>query len=535
MTIRNSGWTTTLLAALVAIAFGICSHFAIEWSLDETRVRSADDETLISEFLGGHDIFSDLANRLRAAENDAGPLYSAAADAGVPFAGMDVLVGELSRNAAIALEAKCAGSRIADAPRSQFWQWRCLGLAPAGTEHPGSRDATGRSGPLLDLEIRPGAVTWVVHDPLPTGRDAEKPAAGRGAKSKSAESGLRAGSAVPPSGQAGKDAAAARSSTGALAAAASTGSLAMSGRTGSDMMLVMDGFLAVMIVIALSLFVWAWHGREARMRTMRENLRLQRELLAEREERVRLFEYTKKGLAHDMLNLLNRIALRVGLIADDAVRRPIAERIDEMKGMVDEVGSIDYRGLIQEQFGLHDIVAFARRVFEDLALSRQGADGRVSFEVRTASGVATGLEEPVGVLLLCRPVGVQRAIRDLVTNAETHGKGLTALRVLDEDDRVIVEVSDRGGGIPEDMRERMFGPFERMDPAHPPVRPSAEGAGGGWGLGLWIARSVARSHRGDVEIQDSGAGAGLTVRLVLSKNPVDGPTADSAPDASRAT
>ena len=72
-------------------------------------------------------------------------------------------------------------------------------------------------------------------------------------------------------------------------------------------------------------------------------------------------------------------------------------------------------------------------------------------------------------------------------------------------DAAVIEVEDRGPGIPAEMRERVFEPFERMarDESMP-----------GTGLGLAIVKNVVTAHDGHVEILDR-EGGGTIVRLEL--------------------
>ena len=65
--------------------------------------------------------------------------------------------------------------------------------------------------------------------------------------------------------------------------------------------------------------------------------------------------------------------------------------------------------------------------------------------------------------------------------------------------RLTVIVDDNGPGIPADRREDVFRPFFRLDAA----RNQDEG---GTGLGLSIARDIARSHGGDITLDDSPMG-----------------------------
>ena len=92
----------------------------------------------------------------------------------------------------------------------------------------------------------------------------------------------------------------------------------------------------------------------------------------------------------------------------------------------------------------------------------------------------------------------KRAVTNLVTNAARFGDTVV-IRAGAEEDWLRIEVDDDGPGIPAVERENVFKPFYRLDHAR------NEGAGNS-GLGLAIARDIARSHGGDVALDTSTMG-----------------------------
>jgi two-component system osmolarity sensor histidine kinase EnvZ len=96
----------------------------------------------------------------------------------------------------------------------------------------------------------------------------------------------------------------------------------------------------------------------------------------------------------------------------------------------------------------------------------------------------------------------------LIDNAVAHGDKVR-VSVQGEEDAVIVAVDDNGPGIPEDLYEEAFRPFSRLDETRSRNQK-------GVGLGLAIARDVARSHGGDIILGPSPLG-GLRAALRLPR------------------
>jgi two-component system, OmpR family, sensor kinase len=101
---------------------------------------------------------------------------------------------------------------------------------------------------------------------------------------------------------------------------------------------------------------------------------------------------------------------------------------------------------------------------------------------------------------------LRRAISNLVDNAIKYGGG-GEVTLTAEAGRTVVAIEDRGPGIPRSERERVFEPFYRIEGSRNPDS-------GGVGLGLSVARSIAREHGGDIVLAGR-KGGGLSARLEL--------------------
>ena len=101
---------------------------------------------------------------------------------------------------------------------------------------------------------------------------------------------------------------------------------------------------------------------------------------------------------------------------------------------------------------------------------------------------------------------LRRLIRNLIENALKHGAPPVEITVAREAATVAITVRDHGAGIAPDLRERVFEPFYR------PAGRSEDA--GSWGLGLSLARQIARRHGGEVTCE-TAAGGGAVFRVVL--------------------
>ena len=197
------------------------------------------------------------------------------------------------------------------------------------------------------------------------------------------------------------------------------------------------------------------------------------------------------GVSHDLRTPLTRLRLALAVLPPrPELQQDVADMtadVEEMERMVG--GYLSFaRGEGSEQARPVDLGALLGDVAS--AARRAGADIEVS--------------SPAGLTLNLRPDAARRALTNLVDNARRHARHvlLSVEPPVEPHGRnVQVMVDDDGPGIPWDRRESVFRPFE-------------SGPDGGTGLGLTIARDIARAHGGDIVLEGSPLG-GLRARMRL--------------------
>lgn len=198
------------------------------------------------------------------------------------------------------------------------------------------------------------------------------------------------------------------------------------------------------------------------------------------------------AVSHDLKTPLTRLRLRADLLDDEGLGEKIRRDLDEMQSMVD--ATLDFmRGAeIREETRPLDLMALLECLCDD---AREGG-GQIRLKGR--------IKRPY----LGRPLALKRCIGNLLDNALRYG-GSTYLEVKDGDQWVTISIADRGPGIPPEAMERIFEPFFR-------VEGSRGRASGGTGLGLGIARNLARAHGGDLTLRNRDGG-GLIATLTLPR------------------
>lgn len=208
----------------------------------------------------------------------------------------------------------------------------------------------------------------------------------------------------------------------------------------------------------------------------------------------------KKLLAnasHELRSPLARIRMAIGMPVDGGdpkLRAEVDRDIAELDALIDEILLSSRLDTLAEHTAPEDV--------DLLALAAEEC-ARIGAEVQGDS-----------VTLCGEPRLLRRCLRNLIENARRHGAGspigVTVRRAPDA--RAEVCVCDRGPGIPEGERERIFEPFYRL--------PGASEREGSVGLGLALARQIARRHGGDVRCEArAGGGSCFVVALPADDAP----------------
>jgi len=188
------------------------------------------------------------------------------------------------------------------------------------------------------------------------------------------------------------------------------------------------------------------------------------------------------SVSHDLRTPLTRLKLHLAMIPKSPRAKAMQGDLAEMEHMID------------------DYLAFARGEGSEGAETVRLAD---LIDVVCQGAALTGAEVDViadpALQALVRPGALKRALANLVMNAASHAKHVRVSAQASSLGGVEIIVDDDGPGIAPNRREDAFAPFSRLDAARV-LNPK------GVGLGLAIARDVARGHGGDVTLGPSPLG-----------------------------
>ena len=196
------------------------------------------------------------------------------------------------------------------------------------------------------------------------------------------------------------------------------------------------------------------------------------------------------------------------------LRSPLTTLKAAVEGMRRRADHLDERSARLLTLLIEEVNRFEGMVTDLLELSRMDASRPgslrrqdITLEGLAALVMACGLPRPPTVVgdpqtsIRLDLQRTERIVANLVRNAETHGGGLTALRIIAGDHLVRIEVDDHGSGVPVEERDKIFERFYRRS-----RQAGDRGRGDGVGLGLALVAEHVRLHDGRVWVTDNEAG-----------------------------
>ena len=223
------------------------------------------------------------------------------------------------------------------------------------------------------------------------------------------------------------------------------------------------------------------------------------------EELVEQLRLVTDSLAHDLRSPLTRMRANIERAASaDPDRQQqsieaVSLDIDRMLRLISatlEISSTE-AGVGKQHFEDFDLAGLLRdicEIYNPLAEER---------------GMEMAIEAPPSLAYTGNRQSIGRAVANLADNAVKYGGGAIELGAADKGEFIDLWVADRGPGISPDLHEHALGKYRRLEEAR-----TTEGSG----LGLALARAVARLHGGDIELQDNAPGLRVVLRLRRDAN-----------------
>ncbi|MGF1767558.1 ATP-binding protein [Enterovibrio makurazakiensis] len=195
------------------------------------------------------------------------------------------------------------------------------------------------------------------------------------------------------------------------------------------------------------------------------------------------------AISHDLKTPIACLKLRTEMLDDEETKVRFERSLNELEFMVK--GALHYikNTDIREQVAWVDINEVLREICAFYTAEKSYV---------TLAGSAS---RP----FLCKPVAIKRMLHNLIENGVKYGQHAD-ISIMDTPRKLIIKIRDKGPGIPDELRERVFEPYFRIE------QEKAEGTG----LGLSIVRNIIRGHAGDLVLHNHSEG-GLVVTLSLPR------------------
>ena len=193
------------------------------------------------------------------------------------------------------------------------------------------------------------------------------------------------------------------------------------------------------------------------------------------------------GISHDLRTPLTRMKLQIAFIKDKDLVGKLTEDINEMEKMLNEYLQFTSSSYLEknENFNLTELITETIKKYNNENILSNISDELYFFGRKNL---------------------IKRCINNLVDNAIKYGDKVN-VELTKSTSNLFIKIEDNGPGIPEDEYENVFKPFYKIDKSRAETKSSV-------GLGLSISSDIARSHGGNIKLEQSKLG-GLKVRIFL--------------------
>jgi signal transduction histidine kinase len=202
------------------------------------------------------------------------------------------------------------------------------------------------------------------------------------------------------------------------------------------------------------------------------------------------------ALPHELLTPLSRLKVRKELVNDEELRQKIGKDISVVEEILSSILAAEKRHSNEDATELVEILPYAQ---EQIA---QQVDEGHPIRITNETGYDLAFFDPFAVGIL---------LKNFVSNAVRYGNGqqisVRFVRAPDEPSAMQMIVEDRGIGIAANQIPYLTEPFWRVDE-------SRGRASGGYGLGLYLCRTIVEGLGGDIDIQSElGVGTQISVTI----------------------
>ena len=199
------------------------------------------------------------------------------------------------------------------------------------------------------------------------------------------------------------------------------------------------------------------------------------------------------GVSHDLRTPLTRLKLGLSMQNNSSDNKELIQDVNEMENLINEFLDFSKYGSVDETDQVNVL-----NLIKEISNNSSRISGKLTI------GVLPDELEDVPL----KPLSIKRSIENIINNAEKWAENVI-LSLIVRNRILIFRIDDDGPGIPLNKRDEAIKPFTKLDVAR------NQDYGGGVGLGLAISADIARSHGGELNLEESTELGGLRVELQI--------------------